>query len=322
MYFSHAYIQLRQAFAPHCPSGGIWHACATGTKFVGCCDRKDACESGCSLDDLRSGAFNPDQYEKFPDAKCEPGSLFHTCSSGDTFWGCCKTDPCGELPACPKGNLTPAFLVDTMMSAYEATGIATSSSASSTERNLLISSTASATQTAASSTSVSGPLSTPSTFRVSTTKTLTTPSAIRSTAPPRASHSEHTAAVIGGAVAGSLLFLILLALLITYVIHGRLKASVSKGKPQPKVPSMNHAGPKPQSPAPTQSPSHVSAHVDDMDRVSELPGSPCQPPVTEDKVLENDLDAGHTGVHERHDESPRSMQEVSTVPWKYWVVNS
>ncbi|KAF2632719.1 hypothetical protein BU25DRAFT_453904 [Macroventuria anomochaeta] len=98
-----------------CPSGGKWYACpSTSTsKFVGCCaSETDPCSTGCALGSIRTVAFNESNYEKFPDASCGVNSNFYTCSPGGqkTFWGCCKSVPCGPNPACPDGSLTPAFV--------------------------------------------------------------------------------------------------------------------------------------------------------------------------------------------------------------------
>ncbi|EUC47751.1 hypothetical protein COCMIDRAFT_89471 [Bipolaris oryzae ATCC 44560] len=124
-----AYLAARQAFSPSCPSGGTWWACGYGTYFVGCCAR-DPCDITCAQGNLYPGAFDPKAYGTFPDATCGTGSKFYTCSAGQTFWGCCKTNPCAQS-GCPDGDLEPAILNrDDLRSAYHATGSATTSSTS------------------------------------------------------------------------------------------------------------------------------------------------------------------------------------------------
>ncbi|EUC29191.1 hypothetical protein COCCADRAFT_107188 [Bipolaris zeicola 26-R-13] len=124
-----AYLAARQAFSPSCPSGGTWWACGYGTYFVGCCAR-DPCDITCAQGNLYPGAFDPKAYGTFPDATCGTGSKFYTCSAGQTFWGCCKTNPCAQS-GCPDGDLEPAILNrNDLLSAYHATGSATTTSTS------------------------------------------------------------------------------------------------------------------------------------------------------------------------------------------------
>ncbi|KAH3910946.1 hypothetical protein HBI56_002550 [Parastagonospora nodorum] len=93
-----------------CPSGGQWYACgAESSKFVGCCT-SDPCSNGCVQGNVRSGGFPMADFGKFPDASCETGSNFFSCSAAPTFWGCCKSNPCTDKPSCKEGDLVPAFL--------------------------------------------------------------------------------------------------------------------------------------------------------------------------------------------------------------------
>lgn len=85
------------------------YACASGSKFVGCC-MSDPCSTGCGQGNIRQAGFNASDYGKFPDASCGLASDFYTCSSGKTFWGCCKSPPCSDDPTCPDGGLVPAFM--------------------------------------------------------------------------------------------------------------------------------------------------------------------------------------------------------------------
>ncbi|OAL57014.1 hypothetical protein IQ07DRAFT_582281 [Pyrenochaeta sp. DS3sAY3a] len=96
----------------HCPLGGKWYACSTGSKFVGCCTSDPCGSTGCVQGNVRSGGYNISHYGEWPDASCGAASDFYSCSAGDTFWGCCKSNPCAATPAatCPQGDLVPAFL--------------------------------------------------------------------------------------------------------------------------------------------------------------------------------------------------------------------
>ncbi|KAI8937546.1 hypothetical protein NX059_005263 [Plenodomus lindquistii] len=45
------------------------------------------------------------------DASCGQGSGFYTCGFGDTFLGCCKSNPCASPSAtCSQNDLAPAFM--------------------------------------------------------------------------------------------------------------------------------------------------------------------------------------------------------------------
>jgi hypothetical protein len=84
---------------------------SASSKFVGCCVGGDPCSKGCADGNLRPAAFNASDYGNFPDASCGTNSNFFTCSSGATFWGCCKSVACAlDPPACSSGNLTAAFI--------------------------------------------------------------------------------------------------------------------------------------------------------------------------------------------------------------------
>ncbi|USP82546.1 hypothetical protein yc1106_09820 [Curvularia clavata] len=109
----------------HCPLGGSWYACTTGSNFVGCCTSNPCSSSGCFQGNVRAGAFNKTQWGNFPDASCGAASNFWSCTAGDSFWGCCKSNPCNATtPAtCPSGDLTPAFLDrPDLVEAYTSTG--------------------------------------------------------------------------------------------------------------------------------------------------------------------------------------------------------
>lgn len=120
-----------------CPLGGNWYACASDSvsKFVGCCT-SDPCTNGCFQGNTFSAGLNPTIYGKLPDASCEIGSSFYTCTSGITFWGCCKTNPCANNSTCAGGDLTPAFMArPEQFSAYVTASTSSSPTASATASN-------------------------------------------------------------------------------------------------------------------------------------------------------------------------------------------
>ncbi|KAF1830159.1 hypothetical protein BDW02DRAFT_573300 [Decorospora gaudefroyi] len=95
----------------HCPTGGDWYACANGSNFVGCCTT-DPCTNGCVQGNIRAGGYNISHHGEWPDASCGSASDFFTCNAGDSFWGCCKSNPCAATPpaTCAQGDLVPAFM--------------------------------------------------------------------------------------------------------------------------------------------------------------------------------------------------------------------
>lgn len=93
----------------------------------------DPCSTGCAQGNIRQAAFNATNYGKFPDASCGVNSDFYTCSSGRTFWGCCKSIPCSDNPTCADGSLVPAFMDrPEQFNFYAASGTVPNTSASST----------------------------------------------------------------------------------------------------------------------------------------------------------------------------------------------
>lgn len=66
-------------------------------------------------------AYDTTQHGKFPDASCGAGSNFYTCNAGPTFWGCCKSNPCGT-GICPENDLTGALVGSPVQSAYYLAG--------------------------------------------------------------------------------------------------------------------------------------------------------------------------------------------------------
>lgn len=87
------------------------YACASGSNFVGCCT-SDPCSNGCVQGNIRPGGYNISHHGEWPDASCGSASDFFTCNAGDSFWGCCKSNPCAATPpaTCAQGDLVPAFM--------------------------------------------------------------------------------------------------------------------------------------------------------------------------------------------------------------------
>ncbi|KAH8726975.1 hypothetical protein GQ44DRAFT_144179 [Phaeosphaeriaceae sp. PMI808] len=105
-------MTLLSDFNPTCPAGGKWYACPAGTsRFVGCCT-SDPCSTGCVQGNIQPVHYNSTMHGKIPDASCGTASDFYSCGFGDTFWGCCKSNPCKAVPgpACKAGDLVPSFM--------------------------------------------------------------------------------------------------------------------------------------------------------------------------------------------------------------------
>ena len=104
----------RQSFDPSCPSGGSWHVCPTGSKFVGCCSGSvDPCDetTSCPQKNIRPASFDVAEYGTFPDQTCAADSNWYTCAgTNPAFMGCCKSNPCSS--GCPTEDLTAASLSD------------------------------------------------------------------------------------------------------------------------------------------------------------------------------------------------------------------
>lgn len=181
-------------FTPSCPAGGQWYACAD-SKFVGCC-ASDPCKNDCAAGSLRPASFPKEQYEQFPDASCESGSKFYTCTGtpGGPFWGCCKSNPC-EQGGCPDGDLTGAFVnKPKQLEAYSLTGFGMSST-----------STTMTSKTA--------------TLEARTTSTGTVPQVTVTASPTPA--AKPIAAIAGGAAGGGVGLAIIIGLLIYYICHAK-----------------------------------------------------------------------------------------------------
>lgn len=129
---------LMETFDPTCPNNAKFYACAktSKSKFVGCCSI-DPCElsTGCTTTQLQPVSFNASSYgtDSFPpDPDCGASDIFpYTCvQAPNTFWGCCKSNPCQNTPpSCKSGDLVPASLkTDMQFDAY--TGSSNSDSSS------------------------------------------------------------------------------------------------------------------------------------------------------------------------------------------------
>ena len=143
--FAHLSARNLDEFAPTCPSESQWYACPaeSPSTFVGCCST-DPCASqnGCSQGNIRPVSFNASTHDTPafpPDASCGTGSNFYTCIAGEagdatvqTFWGCCKSNPCGETLECPAGELVSAYMgTPSQVQAYTGEGASSSPSPSS-----------------------------------------------------------------------------------------------------------------------------------------------------------------------------------------------
>ncbi|KAL6712469.1 hypothetical protein ACN47E_000346 [Coniothyrium glycines] len=199
----------RQSSIFRCPSGGTWWACASGTGFVGCCAR-DPCSITCAAGSLYPAGFDPAAYEKFPDATCGSSSRFYTCTAGNTFLGCCKSNPCSSR-GCPVGSLEPAFLASRpdLIEAYSATN-ETSSKTSSTQSFTSTSTLAPSFHTTASASTASGISSQTSATAV----------------PTQNEHKTPVAAIAGAAAGGAFA----VALIIIIFIYFCCRAKKSKEK--------------------------------------------------------------------------------------------
>lgn len=127
------------------PTNAHRYACpndSASSKFVGCCVGGDPCSKGCADGNLRPAAFNASDYGNFPDASCGTNSQFFTCSSGATFWGCCKSVACAsDPPACSSGNITAAFIDQPAQSNFylgQAGGLSSSASGSGKSNGAVI----------------------------------------------------------------------------------------------------------------------------------------------------------------------------------------
>lgn len=157
----------------------------------------------CSAGDIYSAAFNAAAHGQFPDASCGTGSQFWTCAEGNTFLGCCKSNPCSQGAVCPKSDLEPALLSrDDLRIAYGAVSAVSSSAASSTRASSIESSTASR------SSSIISPTST------NTSPAAMTTSSAQNDGPP-------VAAIAGGAAGGAFVLAMIIGLVIFCVCRKR-----------------------------------------------------------------------------------------------------
>ena len=99
------------------PSNICRYSCplTSKSKFVGCCQTEaDPCSTGCAAGALQPATYNGTYHEKFPDASCADPALFYTCGlnadGSNTFWGCCKSNPCANGAVCPSGSLDGAYI--------------------------------------------------------------------------------------------------------------------------------------------------------------------------------------------------------------------
>jgi hypothetical protein len=98
-----------------CPRNGAqFYACATGTRFIGCC-KLNPCEIGCSIEDI-SPTFINEIGTMLPDVSCGVASDFYTCSRDKypnaSYWGCCRSNPCYEASGCPVQDIKMAVMAN------------------------------------------------------------------------------------------------------------------------------------------------------------------------------------------------------------------
>ncbi|KAI1811329.1 hypothetical protein GGS20DRAFT_115217 [Poronia punctata] len=135
-----------------CPSGGKVSICQDSSlKFLGCCTTTttsssssssssssfDPClddgEGGCPSTDLEPLHFNPSKYQEIPPQRCAVfAASWYTCTNGNTFIGCCTSNPCDNGGECPGEDLVGAVLSEDRESraVFLTTMTATSASAS------------------------------------------------------------------------------------------------------------------------------------------------------------------------------------------------
>jgi len=112
--------------AVFCPRNGAqFYACATGTRFIGCC-KLNPCEIGCSTENI-SPTFIDHTVSTPVDPICAVAQTFYTCSRDEnpitSYWGCCRSNPCTQKSNCPVGDIGMAFMADDQdFSAYLALG--------------------------------------------------------------------------------------------------------------------------------------------------------------------------------------------------------
>ncbi|CZT20509.1 uncharacterized protein RCC_06369 [Ramularia collo-cygni] len=239
-----------------CTLGGKFYACASGSRFVGCCTTNPCGTTSCSAGHLVATSFDPAAYDVFVDQQCS-GGLFFTCSNiSPPFWGCCKNNPCVN-GQCSATDLAAAFL-------------------------------------SSNPTDAAPFLALNDTVGLSTTPTAShSPSALSTQDSPVSTASKspsHVGAIVGGAIAG---FAVLAALTISllWLLHRRRDVKVEKSarvivqQPDNGCGSIEYtAGSSPCSPivppypgSPEVPPPHLPRYMDkrhDTHISQELPGSP------------------------------------------------
>ena len=192
-------ILSRQAFGPSCPSGGTWYACASGSKFVGCCN-SEPCSHGCPAGNLEPASFDPKYYGQFSDQQCSSGSWYTCTGTSPPFLGCCKSNPCKS--GCPITDLAAGFLSS---NPNEAAGFLSSNSSTSGSTS---------TSASASGTAVPASINSTSSTAAAAGATLTGPAQPIVTSAP--AHNTSVGAIAGGTVGGVAVLAILVGLLLFY----------------------------------------------------------------------------------------------------------
>ncbi|KAF2876866.1 hypothetical protein BDV95DRAFT_131975 [Massariosphaeria phaeospora] len=237
-------LSRRHPFDLSCPYGGEWYACDYDSYFVGCCT-SSPCSTGCAQEDTRPATFNRQDHELFPDASCQEGR-FYTCAvARGTFWGCCESDPCEELPMCPNDDLFPAFMNSpgqikayvTEISSLPASTTTTTNSASATSCTIAIigSSGIAITEPSWISITESSGIAITGSSKIATI-TSSIPAIATETIAPRP-EKKPTAAIAGGVAGGVVLALVGFAA-VYYLLHVRKSCKLRRK-------SMEHGGPRP-----------------------------------------------------------------------------
>ncbi|KAK3071135.1 hypothetical protein LTR53_009178 [Teratosphaeriaceae sp. CCFEE 6253] len=209
-----------------CPSGGSFYACASGSRYVGCC-LTNPCDTGCFAGQLVPASFEASQWGQFPDQQCDSGA-FYTCiyaSQGNTtFLGCCASNAC-SAGSCSGDALAGAYLSNNPQEAAPFLSLNSSWLATATVSASLASATlATSTASIESGTSLysllmsassggSSPLASPAST-VDSASTIVSASTTATSAPILPHSTTNVGAIAGGAVGG---FAVLAALVVALV---------------------------------------------------------------------------------------------------------
>ncbi|KAF2459472.1 hypothetical protein BDY21DRAFT_191238 [Lineolata rhizophorae] len=266
-------------FNPSCPSGGSFHVCTSGSRFVGCCRSLDPCSDlGCSDGNIEPASFDASAYGTFSDQECPTGSSFYACADADPpFMGCCQSNPCNE--GCPDDDLTQAFLspnsADWVCEAESSTTLPVPSLIPPTSFTTYLATTF-PSQTASSS---SRAVSSSSSTSTSTVAADTDTDAPQST--------DHTTTIVGAAVGAGGGALVLALIAFFFYRHRRNRRLAAKTTTTTTTPSTSSNTPPETGTVPHEPPTSAT---------SQLPYIPPSFP--------SPHKAPYVAVHHRHPDSP------------------